>query len=299
MGCIEPDCAAGANAPFNPPLRAATSRKPPSPKYTRTSCKETPTNECHLDSDGGLAKWLKHIVLVLTAKVTRRAVVADGVPGLHSEDGTSLALDSSAADLLGVLPDDLGEVTEGTEGKAGGRVGGAVDAVEAAHLSVVPLVGDSTGGRLNGFVVNISSRAPRSQVLSHCAHRCVVLEDTGVSELLGPAGELVVPLKSGSGVVHAVKVVVLENGGLEVTADVDLAAAGTSVGILGGLGLLDESGGLEEDGRLHVRGVGYGSKELIDALKTVFRSSLMLEERGLRYVVGLVSVIGSCQTALL
>jgi hypothetical protein len=55
----------------------------------------------------------------------------------------------------------------------------------------------------------------------------------------------------------------------------------------------------EEDGRLHVRGVGYGSKELIDALKTVFRSSLMLEERGLRYVVELVSVIGSCQTALL
>ena len=149
----------------------------------------------------------EHTILdrILFRARTWRAVVADGVPRLHAEDSARSTLDGGAANLLRVLPDNLSEVAEGAKSEVRRGVGRTVDSVEASHLFIVPLVGDGTGGRLIGFVFNISSRAPRSQVLSHGSHRSVsslagnsfeiiwgclriVLEDTRVSELLRPAG---------------------------------------------------------------------------------------------------------------
>lgn len=43
--------------------------------------------------------------------LTLRVVVANGVPRGEAEDSSRRALDSGTADLGGVLPDNLGEVT--------------------------------------------------------------------------------------------------------------------------------------------------------------------------------------------
>lgn len=97
--------------------------------------------------------------------LTLRVVVADGVPRGVLKDGASRALDSGAADLGGVLPDNLGEVAVELDVHA---IRGVLLAVEGpvAHLTVVPLVGDTTGGGLLLHVIDVTSSTPRGEVLA-------------------------------------------------------------------------------------------------------------------------------------
>lgn len=80
------------------------------------------------------------------ASLTRGAVVAHNVVGGVAKDGASRALDDGAADLLRVLPDELGEVADLTEVDTGGGVGGAV-VVVVLDLGV-PLVGNGVAKSL-------------------------------------------------------------------------------------------------------------------------------------------------------
>lgn len=62
----------------------------------------------------------------IRSKLTRRVVVADGVPGGEGQDTASWALDSGTSDLGRALPDNLGEVSKVVKGLAAGRVLSAV-----------------------------------------------------------------------------------------------------------------------------------------------------------------------------
>lgn len=59
-------------------------------------------------------------------RLTRRVIVADGVPGGEGQDTASWALDSGTSNLGRALPDNLGEVSEVAKGLAAGRVLSAV-----------------------------------------------------------------------------------------------------------------------------------------------------------------------------
>jgi hypothetical protein len=101
-------------------------------------------------------------------KLTRRVIVADGVPRGEAEDSSGRALDSGTADLGGVLPDDLGEVAVEVNVHILRRVILAVES-PVRHLAVVPLVGNTTSSSLVLETVNVGGGAPRSEVLTVAA----------------------------------------------------------------------------------------------------------------------------------
>jgi hypothetical protein len=91
--------------------------------------------------------------------LTLRVVVANGVPGREAEDSSGRALDSGTADLGRVLPDNLGEVT--VEVNVHVR-GGVLLAVESpvGHLTVVPLVGNTTSSSFVLESINVAGSTP-------------------------------------------------------------------------------------------------------------------------------------------
>lgn len=110
---------------------------------------------------------LVHIKIIVI-KLTLRVVVADGVPRGEAEDSSGSALDSSAADLGGVLPDDLGEVAVEVNVHVLRRVVLAVES-PVRHLAVVPLIGNTTSSSLVLETVNVGGSAPGSEVLAVAA----------------------------------------------------------------------------------------------------------------------------------
>lgn len=101
---------------------------------------------------GGSGSW----------KLTRGAVVADVVVRGVAEDSASRALDRGATNLLGVLPDELGEVAVRAKVGAGGRVG--PEEVVVADLGV-PLGLDGLGNGVR-LVAEIASSTVTSKVLA-------------------------------------------------------------------------------------------------------------------------------------
>ena len=218
--------------------------------------------------------------------LTLRVVVADSVPGGEAEDSAGRALDSGTADLGGVLPDNLGEVTVQVNVHVGGGVLLAVES-PVGHLTVVPLVGNTTSSSLVLESVNIAGSTPRSEVLAVAAlallpiecvsyritgcmdeNLHVVLENATVGGVLGVTGKLVVPLKSRGGVVGTVDVVVSKHdlvvGTLEIKVrrfdaslnsdlgfELGLSLGGSRLDNLldGGLGLLNNGFRSLVDGR--------------------------------------------------
>lgn len=146
----------------------------------------TPANDveaCHirssdslsLDSNALLALGLENVVTVTAAEVTckvsdvciiskeleltLRVVVADGVPRREAENSSGRALDSGAANLGGVLPDNLSEVTVEVNVHISRRVLLAVES-PVGHLVVVPLVGNTTSSSLVLEAINIACGTP-------------------------------------------------------------------------------------------------------------------------------------------
>jgi hypothetical protein len=200
--------------------------------------------------------------------LTLRVVVANGVPRGEAEDSSRRALDSGTADLGGVLPDNLGEVTVEVNVHLGGGVLLAIES-PVGHLIVVPLVGNTTSSSLVLESINVAGSTPGSEVLAVTAIalvpiqfisqnviRCtsinlhVVLEDTTVGSVLGVAGELIVPLKSGGRVVRAVDVVVGKHDG--VVGTLERKARGVDASFNSDLGLGTGGGRLDDllDGSL-------------------------------------------------
>lgn len=207
-------------------LNATRNRRP---SNSGTSCRDLEIESqgkaqmsC-LDGDAGLAERLKDVLTVLTTEVARGVVVADGVPRRKAKDGAGIALNGSASQLGGGLPDNLGEVAPGVEVRASR---GVVRAVEGPvhHLVVVPLVSDAGGSSLDLLAADVARGTPRSKVLTIAAVALVhvVSEDAALGGVLGILGQGVVPLKGGSRVVETVDVVLVENGALVVGAGLGL-----------------------------------------------------------------------------
>lgn len=133
----------------------------PTSKTATTPAHQTPWNagEGSLLStvvvpvDDGVAEGLGYVGVELAQVVARRTVVADGEVGRNIAANVAKtvravafagAVDGSAADRGGALPDDLGEVTIAVEHSIGhvARGGLAVEGVEVHHLGVVELLGD-------------------------------------------------------------------------------------------------------------------------------------------------------------
>jgi hypothetical protein len=101
-----------------------------------------------------------------SGKLTGREVVADRVP--HAEagvQGAGLAEVHGAADLLGVDPDDLGEVTPSHEVAHVGLATVEVGRVEV-ELAVVPHVADGLGNGLGGTETIAVAGTPHGKVLA-------------------------------------------------------------------------------------------------------------------------------------
>ena len=125
--------------------------------------RRSPQMGCHIDRRlhavvpvaGGVATGLQDVLGVLPSHVTLCLVVADGEVRSHvaASVGQVLrrAIDSSAADLSGVDPDHLGEVTPlvevGHERVFGVLVVGVggVQVVVVTNLAVVEQLGDDRG----------------------------------------------------------------------------------------------------------------------------------------------------------
>ena len=125
------------------------------------------------------------------------------------------------------------------------------------HLIVIPLVGNTLSGSLVLETVHIAGGSPRSKILAVATIALVPVvesafvfwfqgwlenshvmgKDAGVSGVLGILGQGSVPLQGRSGVVGAVEVVVVDDGGLVVVQRDIIADRGS-----GGLGLLHNSG---------------------------------------------------------
>jgi hypothetical protein len=206
--------------------------------------------------------------------LTLRVVVADGVPRGEAENSSGRALDSGAADLGGVLPDNLSEVTVEVDVHILRRVLLAVES-PVAHLVVVPLVGNTTSSSLVLETINVASGTPRSEVLAVAAIALlpknvsviksfitcvvdlhVVLENTTVGSVLGIACKLIIPFKGSGRVVKAVDVVVGKHNSVIGTIQREvITAAGRDLNLgfgnlsglsdnlfNGSLGLLDNGG---------------------------------------------------------
>lgn len=90
-----------------------------------------------------MSKGLEDVVGIFAVGIACRTVVTDGKgKGLAGVDFTQVvAHDGSTADLLGALPDDLGEVTPAVK-KLHERASNTVQGGEEAHLLVVHQIGD-------------------------------------------------------------------------------------------------------------------------------------------------------------
>lgn len=169
---------------------------------------------------------------------TRVAIVADGVP---SRERRREHLRIRAAEVRrapnrpSALPHDLAEVAPAGEVGHVRVILSVHGLVEEAKLAVVPLVGDGAAGDLGwvaGLLVTSASGLREVLAVAAASDASVVLEDAGLGELGGIAGEGVVVGQRRGGVVRAVHVVVEEDGALVV------AAGGGCDGGGGGLGRL-------------------------------------------------------------
>lgn len=155
---------------------------------------------------------------VLALVVTRRRVVADGVQaelGRLAVDGhLGAAVDGHAADVGGLLPEDLGEVTPLVEGV---HVGGGAECTVDVGLGLVPGLGHAGGG-----VVRVAGDGEEVLAL---AVDGVVLEVAEGGGVAGSGLAVVGPLEVGGVVVGASAVVVPEHGVLVVGALVELGLA--------------------------------------------------------------------------
>jgi hypothetical protein len=139
-----------------------------------------------LDSNTLGTLGLEDVVAVAATKVTLRVVVANGVPRGEAENSSGRALDSGTADLGGVLPDNLGEVAVEVNVHVGGGVLLAVES-PVGHLTVIPLVGNTTSSSLVLESINVAGSTPGSEVLAVAAIALVhvVLENTAICSVLG------------------------------------------------------------------------------------------------------------------
>lgn len=233
--------------------------------------------------------------------LTLRVVVADGVPRGEAENSSGRALDSGAADLRGVLPDNLSEVTVEVNVHISRRVLLAIES-PVAHLVVVPLVGNTTSSSLILEAINVACGTPRSEVLAvaaiallpkdmsvinslftHVIDLHVVLENTTVGGVLGVAGKLIIPLKGRGRVVKTVDVVVGEHNSVIGTIQREvITAASRDLNLgLGSLGRLSDN---LFDGSLGLLDDGCG--RLIDGLLSRLRLGLDSNDRNLRGLLG-------------
>lgn len=104
-------------------------------------------------------------------RLTSRGIVADGVHGVHAEEGSSRAGDGSTSGLLGTLPDDLGEVAILFKVATGVLL--AV-VLEVLHFTIVPLSSDAAGGSL-GLATKVTAVSVRSKVLASTVAVSVML----------------------------------------------------------------------------------------------------------------------------
>lgn len=103
-----------------------------------------------------------YLLLLCFFRLTSRAVVADGVHGVHAEKCSSWAGDGSTSGLLGILPDELGEVAIFLK-IATGVLFAVV--LEVLHFTVVPLNSDAAGGSL-ALATKVAAATVRSKVLA-------------------------------------------------------------------------------------------------------------------------------------
>jgi len=162
--------------------------------------------------DGGLTKRLADLLSELAEEVTRRLVVADGKECRNTAASVgktfSRAVDGSAANRRGVLPDDLGEVSPAIEGGVvvdAGRSGLAIQASEVANLVVVEQLGDD-GRDVAGWCASSDVLTVSSTIGSY-----IVGIHARASNLLGCSSEAIIPSKSWRGVVGAMRVMVSYN----------------------------------------------------------------------------------------
>lgn len=175
-----------------------------------------------------MVERLENVRVVLAGDVACRLVVADG------EDRRDVAADilqctaclHGAANVRSTSPDDLREVTPLLPGVllTGLRVGGVVH----VDLRVVPHIGDHIGDLVDTSsdvlaVVTVADSpvrwlAARSRDIHELQglHILVVSVLARVRNLLGPTGELIVPLNAGGAVVGPMEVVMVESHRLEV-----------------------------------------------------------------------------------
>jgi hypothetical protein len=124
-------------------------------------------------------------------------------------------LHSGTTNTIGILPDDLGEMSPGIEVDRAGGVRLAIP-VPVSHLVVVPLIRDSHGSGLIPQLRNVAGRAPDGNILAitTSSESLVMLKNTSLGNCVGETSQPAIPLYVGSRVIGSMGIVLVEHNSL-------------------------------------------------------------------------------------